>query len=460
MSAIFKRLNAIKKEPAVESNAAQAKQVRFAVPAPVEKKRKPSQLAVGDANGYADDVFDTDGAHDDDDDIADEDDNDEQDAQPAPASSAAAAAAAALAKRAKKSNGGMAKRPRDLILDDAAQRSEVLRKSVEPADAVFRPASNGGGGEESESVSARNVFSLDTYPVTQRYFTEAIVRSAEFEQQGSDRDAANVKAAFVHAQQRRQGINAAAYTNYLVRHVGSERARTTNADGVVQLDATPYSDSTVSAFSLNFIAASCECTPDANAHEHMPSDEMRAASQGVPYDYMITFMRTAHPNEYACASRDACVGMQLCDEHGKKLPPSVWKVFWFPDELDAVNEDPAKYADEAKYRCCIGCKIYKANKCLINVASRNNRVLPDVLASDFHVFVDVPGEFPIVATRGRGTDGHYGLVQNIPVFSRIGWQAVPDGQRANCFVYKWDVPTYPIPPTWYTRNTAGAGRGF
>lgn len=441
---LLKRMQAIKKErPTTE------KHVHFAVPASIEKKRKPTPQLEDNVDDPFDDI-----AHN----PYDEDDDQYEEAQEqAQTASNGTPLSSAPAKRTKKGSGGFAKRPRDVFIVDSATASGALPPTSEPSDAVFQTSA---APEESESMSARNVFSLDTYPVTQRYFTEAIVRSAEFEQTGSDRDAANVKAAFVHAQQRRQGINAAAYTNYLVRHVGSERALRTDANGVMQLDATPYSDSTVSAFSLNFIAASCECTPDANAHEHMPSDEMRAASQGVPYDYLITFMRTAHPNEYACASRDECVGMSLCDEHGKKLPPSVWKVFWFPAELDALNDDPAKYADEAKYRCCIGCKIYKANKYLVNVASRNNRVLPDVLASDFHVFVDVPGEFPIVATRGRGTDGHYGLVQNIPVFSRIGWQAVPDGQRANCFVYKWDVPTYPIPQSWYTRNTAAGARGF
>lgn len=135
-------------------------------------------------------------------------------------------------------------------------------------------------------------------------------------------------------------------------------------------------------------------------------------------------------------------------------------MFWFADEFPEVTADPAKFAAEAKYRYCIGCKIDKANKCLINATSRNNRVLPDVLATDFHVFVDIVGEFPIVATRGRCSDGHYGLVQNIPAFSRVGWSAAPDGQRANCYIYRWNIPRFPIPRSWYERDVVGGGRGF
>lgn len=238
-------------------------------------------------------------------------------------SSAVVEERATAAKKAKKSS-GVSKRPRDVFIEDAAQTSDLLRKPTEPATAVLQPVR--GAEDASESVSANNVFSIDTYQMTQRYMVQAMLRSADFQQSGSDRDAQNVKAALVHAQQRQLGVNPAAYTNYMIRLVDTDRARTSTADGIALLDSTPYSDSTVSAFASNFIATAIECAPDVNAHEHVPSNEMRAASKSVLLDYMMTFMRTAHPGDFACASRDECVGMELYDDHNNKLPPTVWKV--------------------------------------------------------------------------------------------------------------------------------------
>lgn len=357
--------------------------------------------------------------------------------------------------RKPKKSTGVSKRPRDVFIEDAAQNSDLLTKASEPVGKVLKRAE----GDESESVSAQNVFGMDTYPMTQRFVVQAMLRSANFEEGGAERDAQNVRAALVHAQQRQLGVNPAAYTNYMIRMVDAERARTTGPDGVTLLDATPYSDSTVSAFASNFIAGAIECGPDTNAHEHADA-KMRAASTPLTMDYMKSYMRSAHPTDFACASREMCVGMNLLDEHNNPLPPTIWRVFWFAHELPSVIEEPDKYAAIAKSRYCIGCKIEKGNKCQINAASRNNRVAPDHLATDFHVFGDIPGEFPMIALRGRGTNGHYGLLQCIPLWSKVGWSATPDGQRANCYIYEWNIPRYPIPRAWYERDLVGKQRGF
>lgn len=363
------------------------------------------------------------------------------------------AAAALAAKRSKKAP-SVSKRPRDVFMVDSASTSDLLRKPVEPSDSVMQPVT-------PEPASVPEPFSIDAYPQMRRFMTEAIMRSASFDQSGADRDAQNVKNALVHAQQRQAGVTAAALTNHMIRIVSSERARTTNADGIMMLDSTPYADSNQSAFSSNFIASSIECAPDVNAHEHIPTNEMRAASRPLKYAYIESYMRTAHPSEFKCAGKAQCVGQDLYDEHGVRLSGTTWKVFWFPEEAPLVAADPEKFEAEAKYRYCIGCKIERANKCLINAAARNNRVMPEVLATDFHVFVDIPGEYPLVATRGRCSDGHYGLVQNVPVFSRVGWTETPDGQRANCYTYKSNIPCYPIPRSFYERDTATAtSRGF
>lgn len=366
----------------------------------------------------------------------DDDDND------APASSK---------KNVKKST-GVSKRPRDVFIEDAALTSDLLHKPVEPAERVLRPED-----EQSESVSANNTFPMEAYSVMTRYLVETVMSAANFEQDGSDRAAQNVKAALVHAQQRQLGVGPSSYLNHMIRIVDSERARTVNADGVQILDTTPYSDSTQSAFASNFIAGAIECSPDVNAHEHVPSNEMRAASQPLPREYIESFLVSAAPGEYECAAGEDCRGMHLYDEHGNKLPGTRLRAFWFPAVRDDVYENPAKYAQEAKYTYCILCKIYKANKCMINAASRNNRVSSDVLAADFHVFVDIRRQFPITSTRGRLNNGNYGTVQNIPHYSCRGWTAVPDSRRANCWEYKWNIPYYPIERAWFERDV---GQGF
>lgn len=361
-------------------------------------------------------------------------------------------------KRPKKIATGVTKRPYDVIIEDTALSSDALRKSVEPAGAVMHPAKkNRDANEESESVSVNNVFTIDTYETTTRFLVDSMLRSAG-DESGTNRDSKNVKAAMVQASQRSFGATAAAHTNHMIRLLDSERARTATTNGNMLLDATPYSDSTVSAFASNFIANAIECAPDMNAHEHNDEAlEMRACSTGITYDLIETFLRSAHSTEFACAAASECVGMELYDEHGNRLPPTVLKVFFFSEQLAAMQNDPNKFEQEAKHMYCIACKIKKANECAVNVASRNNRVRPDVLAADFHVFVDQPGEFPIVCTRGRLANGHNGLMNNVPTFTRFGWQAVPDGQRANSYVYKMPIPRYPIPRSYYERDV---GQGF
>jgi hypothetical protein len=359
-------------------------------------------------------------------------------------------------KRPKKAATGVTKRPHDVIIEDTALSSDVLRKSVEPAGAVMHPVKK-EPTEESESVSVNNVFTIDTYATTSRFLVDSMLRAAG-DESGTGRDSKGVKAAMVHGQQRQFGLTSAAHTNYMIRVMDSERARTTTANGDTLLDATPYSDSTVSAFASNFIANAIECAPDINAHEHNDEAlELRACSTGITYDLIETFLRTAHSTEFACAAASECVGMELYDEHGNRLPPTVLKVFFFPEQLAAMQNDPNKFEQEAKLMYCIGCKIKKANECAVNAASRNNRVLPHVLAADFHVFVDQPGEFPIVCTRGRLSNGHNGLTNNVPTWTRYGWQAAPDGQRANSYVYKMPIPRYPIPRSYYERDV---GQGF
>ena len=356
-----------------------------------------------------------------------------------------------------KKKSAISKRPLDLFINDAAVATTTATaagidvdedgnegEEVATAEEGVVALRSAGDAEQSESMSGGNVMSMDSYSLTSRYLVDSIMRSAAFDESGSEKAHQNVGRAFIHAENRRGGIAAAAYTNHTIRVIKSSFARSTTAGGIKLLQETPYSDPTSSAFAANFIAAAIECSPEANAHEHVPSEELRAASRPVAYEYITSFMRTHHPNEAPCAAREECVGNKLYGPKNERVPQTVWKVFWFADELAEMEKNPRKFATEAKYRYCIGCKIYQALKCVVNVTSRNNRVLPDVLAADFHVFVDVPGEFPITATRGRCNNGHHGLVSNVPVFPFVGWTVEPDGQRSGCFIYKWNVPRYPL----------------
>lgn len=372
-----------------------------------------------------------------------------------PPSTTTFASAMLVTKRAKKAP-SLQKRPKDLVVTDTAQASELLQQAHESSAAVLRPPQ--ASGEESETVSYKQTFSMDTYDLTRKFLIDSVVGSADPTRPGADKAARNVRAALVHSQQRQPEVSGASFANHMIRIAEADRART--GDGPYMYDQTPVSDTTVTTFAASFIANMIQASPAVVTHEQIPVDEVRAASKPLTYAYMTSFMRTHHPNEYPCASRDQCVGMDLYDPHGGNMPATVWKVFWFPDEFDEVEKDPAKFATEAKYRYCIGCMIQNANMCNANVLARNNRVQLDVLAANFHVFVDTPGEFPIVMTRGRMSNGHCGLVMNVPVFSRIGWSVRPDSQRSNCYIYTWDIPTYPVPRSLFERDTVGNGRGF
>jgi hypothetical protein len=395
---------------------------------------------------------------------------------------------ASSSKRARKAT-GVSKRPKDVLVEDAAEGIDALRPTQEPAMAIFdtnksasvlRPAANGhhrhdddnddddndddrergqenGGEGENEDALALGPthMTTDAYPMTSRFLVERVMKSGDLDDQEGDEAARDVQMALRRGQQRRMGVSAAAFTNYMTRIVQAERALGGN---VTQLAATPYTTNTT-AFSQCYISAAIERSPDAAAAEQLPSDEMRAKSEGVWRAYIEKYMRTARPNEYPCARHERCFGMRLFDDNGEQLPPTVWRAFWFPSEEQEVEAHPEKFRSEADYRCCIGCKIDDANKVRNNVKARNNRVDPTVLSADFHVFVDVHGEFPSEATVGRCDNGYVGLVNNVPRSSVVGWSAKPDGQRAGCYLYRWSIPQFPIDKSYYDRDIAAAGTG-
>lgn len=298
------------------------------------------------------------------------------------------------------------------------------------------------------------VFQVEEYDQPQRFVLEAAMRSASFE--SNDREVANLRVAFARAQARKVGMGPAAYTNNVIRQVDSARAHSQN--GVTLLSSTPYIEQS-GGFAVSFLSSMIECAPESNLAEVPPSDELRSASEPVRYDYLESFMASARSNEYPCAKNRDCFGMRLYDENNRPLPPTVWKVFWKPSELPDVLETPERFEQEAASRHCIGCKLELAANHIFCVAAHNNRVRPNVLACDIHVFVDIHGEFPVVATIGRGSNGHFGLMQNIPRISRVGWRAEPDSQRTGCYQYKWNIPRFPIPESYYMRDaTRGASQ--
>lgn len=314
----------------------------------------------------------------------------------------------------------------------SAERLEAQNTGAEPSGAVF-------GGERNE------VFAPATYSEPQRFVLDAAMRSSGFET--NDRDAANLRAAFARAQTRKVGVGPAAYVNNIIRQVESARAQA--VDGVTLLDTTPYVDPS-GAFATSFLSGMIECAPESLAAEVPPSAELRAASEAVTYEYMASFMASARPSDFACASGRGCFGMRLLDEQGRALPPTVWKVFFKPSELPDVLDNPQRFEQEAKTRYCIGCKLELAVNRIYTIAAHNARMRPNLLACDIHVFVDLPGEFPVAATVGLGSNGYHGLVQNIPRISRVGWRAEPDSQCTGCFLYAWNVPRFPVPLAYYT----------
>ena len=300
------------------------------------------------------------------------------------------------------------------------------------------------GGEQ-----AAMSFAPTTYSEPQRFILEAAMRSSGFD--GNERDAVNMRAAFARAQTRKVGLGPAAYTNNIIRQVESARARA--IDGVTLLDATPYVDPS-SAFATSFLSGMIECAPESMAAEVPPSAELRGASEAVTYEYLTSFMASARPSDFACVNGRACFGTRLFDEHGRALPPTVWKVFFKPSELPDVLDHPERYELDAKTRYCIGCKLELAVNRIYTISAHNARMRPNLLACDIHVFVDLPGEFPVAATVGLGSNGYHGLVQNIPRISRIGWRVTADNQCTGCFIYAWDVPRFPVPLAYFARSVA------
>lgn len=321
----------------------------------------------------------------------------------------------------------------------AAPGLAVEETSTEPSAAVL-------GTQDG----AAQPFSPASYSEPQRFVLDVAMRSSGID--ASERDAANLRAAFARAQTRKVGLGPAAYANNIIRQVESARAQ--SIDGVTLLDATPYIDPS-GAFATSFLNGMIECAPESLAAETPPTAELRAASEAVTYDYLTSFMASARPSDFACANGRACFGMRLFDEHGRSLPPTVWKVFFKPSELPDVLDNPQRFEHDAKTRYCIGCKLELAVNRVYTISAHNARMRPNLLACNIHVFVDLPGEFPVAATTGLGSAGYHGLVQNIPRISRVGWRTTPDSQCTGCFVYTWNVPRFPVPLAYYTRDTGG-----
>ena len=316
---------------------------------------------------------------------------------------------------------------------------------IGPTVAVPAPTQN----VPPDTTAPNSGFGPDDYSAPQRYVIDAVMRSPGFEM--NDRDAVNLRAAFARAQGRTIGVSPAAYNNNLVRQVESARAHA--IDGVTLLDTTPYVDAN-SAFATSYLTSMIECAPETLANENELCNELGGASEPVPYDYLCSFMTSARPGDFKCAAGAACFGMRLFDEHNRAVAPTVWKVFFKPSELADVLDNPNRHADEARHRFCIGCKLELTVNRYYTTIAHNSRMRPNVLASDIHVLVDLQGEFPISTTIGLGNNGYHGLLHNVPRISRVGWRVEPDTQSSGCYVYVWDVPRFPIPPSYYTRGEA------
>ena len=313
----------------------------------------------------------------------------------------------------------------------------------------------GVGAEASGSVfeaqRQQQSFTLENYSDPQRYVLSAAMQSSGF--QTGQQEELQLRQAFARAQTRKVGVGAAAYANLLVQQVNSSRALA--PDGIELLEATPYVNPS-SAFATSFLRSMTECAPATLAAEVPISAELRSASQAVSYAYMVSFMASARPSDFACAAGRACFGMNLYDEHGRPVAGTVWKVFWTASEIADVHQSPTSYEKEAKTRFCIGCKLKHAVDRIYKIAAHNARMRPNLLACDIHCFVDVPGEFPIATTVGLGSGAYQGLVFNIPRISRVGWTTEPDNQCTGCYRYKWNVPQFPVPPDYYVRKSDDA----
>ncbi len=318
------------------------------------------------------------------------------------------------------------------------------------ASPVSRPVGSlPSNGTASHGAAPSKVFAPEDYSKPQKYMIDAAMRSAGFD--GNQRDAVNLRVAFSRAQARNLGMSPAAYANNIIRQVESLRAHA--VEGVTLLDTTPYVEPK-GAFAASFLSSMIECAPETLAVDAPPSDELRAASEAVDYEYLCSFMTSARPNDFACASGRKCFGMRLFDDHNHALPPTVWKVFFKPSEMPDVLSHPERFESDAKTRFCIGCKLELAVNRVYTIRAHNACMRPNVLACDIHVLVDLQGEFPIAATIGFGSNGYHGLVQNIPRISRVGWRVEPDSQCLGCYVYHWSVPRFPVPAAYYTRDAA------
>lgn len=324
---------------------------------------------------------------------------------------------------------------------ESVSKQRAIPASVPQPGATVAP--------ESTASTSHGTFTLEDYSAPQKYVIDAAMRSAGFD--NNERDAVNLRAAFARAQARNIGVGPAAYTNNIIHQVESARAHA--VDGVTLLDSTPYVD-TSGAFATSYLTSMIECAPEALAIDSEPGSELASASEAVAYEYLCSFMCTARPGDFKCASGAACFGMRLFDEHGRSLTPTVWKVFFKPSELPDVLENPARFAKEAESRYCVGCKLELATNRYFTALAHNARMRPNVLGCDIHVLVDLPGEFPIVTTIGLGSNGYHGLLYNVPRITRVGWRIEPDSQCAGCYVYVWDLPRFPVPPAYYARDAA------
>lgn len=398
------------------------------------------------------------------------------------------------------SNEPMSRRPNDIVYQVREPRSTIMPPSLEPSSLAFSvparrmPAAvqedEPGAGMEDGSMSMSNVLPLETYNQAQRMLMERTIqarftiptesstaaaptstsaasstKSASAATTVASNARANVSAAsstgvlqsaFSQALQPAAGVSIAAYANHFTRTT-INRAHATG-DGVASLRPTPYVDNSASTFVTTFVQAAIEEAPNENAAEHIPSDEQRACSTAVLYDWAVSFQRSVRPEEFACCKGDRCWGNTLLDDRRRAIPKSVWPVFWFPEEIALVRSNPEKMKAEAASRVCIGCKWGDANALTNHAAMRNTRVGTNWTICNAHVLVNVKGdgggEFPIEMTQGLCSNGYRGLSNQVPISSRVGWFAEPDPHFSGCFLYtNSNMHRFPIPPEYYHRDT-------
>ena len=348
---------------------------------------------------------------------------------------------------------GLSKRPKDVFI---VRKEE--EKSVEKSSVVFE---SGTGAGKSVGVKANggndggggDTHAIDSYQETQRFLVEGMIKAGDITQSSREKEqeAKQVACAVHAAQNKRMGLTGACLVNHAIRVVDSARSL---GGGVTALGSTPYTN----AFNDNFIRRVVERAPQ--IEDTVVPDEVRVRSQAVSRAHIEASYSSAppsrgqdiHPRDTPCARGKDCWTMELYDENNQRLPATVSRVFWFPSELSEMTTQPRKFKDEARKRLCIGCKILQANEFTVNVQARGNEVEPFALCADFHVLVNVAGQYPVMGTIGRGSNGYAGLVGNVPRASRLGWVAKP-AELPGCFQYiQVSMPPYPIPQTFYQRD--------